>query len=71
MKVSIDLSGGGLAEKLTLAEWLERNLRLWGLQTRFDTEGYTVDGAIDERMNNLSERRISVEITVFHDGKEA
>ena len=68
MKVTIQLSGGGLAEMLTLAEWLWRNLRLWGLPATFDPHGYKVEGRIDERMINLSERHIAVDIIV-HQGK--
>jgi len=64
MKVDIVMSGGGLAERLTLAEWFWRLLRLWGLPTAFDPKGYTVEGHIDERMNNLSDRGIQVNIVV-------
>lgn len=65
MKISLDLSGGGLAEMVSLADFLERNLRLWGLKTKYHME-YTVEGHVDERMENLAQRGVEVEISVFN-----
>ncbi len=66
MRITIDIVGGGLAEKVTVADLLERNLRMWGLRTTLNKNEYRVDGFIDERMENLSARGIEVEINVFH-----
>lgn len=65
MKISLDLSGGGLAEMVSLADFLERNLRMWGLKTKYNRE-YTVEGHVDEHMENLAQREVEVEISVFN-----
>lgn len=69
MKLVIFVDGEGLPEKVTLAEWLQRNLQMWGMPATLDAHGYKVEGPIDDRMGILAERHTKVEVCVLHQEK--